>query len=258
MQDPVADRGQFPTAEWDVRVDLAAAHRIAHAQGFSEGIFNHLTALVPGGKDQFLALPFGLHWAEATASGLLSVGFDGRVLRGQGEVERSCYSIHFPIHQMRPDAPCVFHTHMPFCSALTRLEDPTLQAIGQTEVSFINDVAYDSDYTGFARDPSEGERLGKVLGDKHILFMGNHGVLVLGRSVGEAYDRLYYLERACQAQIYAMWTGQKLKYISEAVTARTSQQFGKVPHYYGRPHYELHFDALKRLLDGPPKTRFDE
>src|SRR5262249_32235139 len=129
---------------------------------------------------------------------------------------------------------------------------------GQTEVSFINDVAYDHDYSGFARDPSEGERLGKVLGNKNILFMGNHGVIVLGGSVAEAYDTLYYLERACQVQIYAMWTGQKLKYIPEATTSRTSNQFGAVPRYYGRPHYELHFDALKRLLEGPPKTRFDD
>ena len=88
--------------------------------------------------------------------------------------------------------------------------------------------------------------------------MGNHGVLVLGRTVGEAYDRLYYLERACQVQLYAMWTRQKLKFISREIASHTSKQFGEVPKYNNRPHYELHFDALKRLLKGPPVTNFDD
>ena len=256
--EPETKRGKFSATEWNQRVDLAAAYRIAHQQGFSEGIFNHLTALVPGQTDKFICLPFGMHWSEATASSLLTADFSGTVLRGAGELERSAYCIHVPVHRMRPDAPCVFHTHMPYASALTRLEDSQLLAIGQTEVSFINDIAYDKHYSGFARDPSEGERLGKVLGNRSILFMGNHGVLVLGRTVGETYDRLYYLERACQVQLYAMWTERKLKFISREITSHTSRQFGEVPLYNTRPHYELHFDALKRLLKGPPTTHFDD
>lgn len=252
------NRTGFTEAEWAQRIDLAAAHRIAHVQGFSEGIFNHLTARAPGLDDRMVCLPFGMHWAEATASELMTIDFTGRVLAGRGEVERSMYCIHAPVHRLRPDAACVFHTHMPFASALTRLEDPRLLAIGQTEVSFMNDIAYDQDYSGFARDPSEGERLGTVLGSKNILFMGNHGVLVLGRSVAETYDRLYYLERACQVQLYALWTQQELRYVPQEVIAHTTQQFDNVPLYGNRPHYELHFDALKRLLKGPPKRQFDE
>lgn len=252
------DRTLFTTPEWEQRVDMAAAHRIAFQHGFTEGIYNHLTALVPGETDKYVCLPFGMHWAEATASSLLTVDFAGKVLKGHGEVERSSYCIHMPVHRMRPDTMCVFHTHMPYASALTRLEDPQLQAIGQTEVSFMHDIAYDKDYNGYARDPSEGERLGKVLGNKNILFMGNHGVLVLGRTVGEAYDRLYYLERACQVQLYAMWTGQKLKYIPSEITDRTMKQFGATPKYGKRPPYDLHFDALKRLLKGEVKESYDD
>jgi len=249
---------QFSPAEWQQRVDLAAAHRIAHLQGLSEGIFNHLTALAPGTTDRYVCLPFGTHWSEATASALLSVDFNGKIVKGRGEVERSTFCIHVPIHRVRPDAPCVFHTHMPYASALTRLENSRVLPIGQTEVSFLGDIAYDDHYSGFAREPGEGERLARILGDKHILFMGNHGVLVLGRTVGETYDRLYYLERACQVQLYAMWTQQKLKQVPADMVSHTAMQFDTVPRYAGKPHYELHFDALKRLLKGPPQTSFDE
>src|ERR1700676_4564750 len=108
---------------------------------------------------------------------------------------------------------------MPYASALTRLEEPEILPIGQTEIGFLNEVAYDREYTGLAYDPVEGERLAGVLGDKSILFMANHGVLVCGETVAEAYDRLYYLERACQAQIYAMWTGRPLKTVPHHIVA---------------------------------------
>src|SRR5258706_2464109 len=100
---------------------------------------------------------------------------------------------------------------MPFAIALTGLDDPRIKSIGQTEIGCLDEIAYDDSYTGLAFDPSEGERLAGVLGKKSILFMANHGVLVCGKTVAQAYDRLYYLERACQVQLYAMWTQQKLK-----------------------------------------------
>src|SRR5919202_2168055 len=116
------------------------------------------------------------------------------------------------MHRRLPHAACVLHTHMPFASALARLENPQLQPVGQTEVGFLAQTAYDDRHTGLAFDPAEGERLAAVLGpEKSVLFMANHGVVVVGRTVAEAYDRLYYLERAAQVQLYAMWTGQRLK-----------------------------------------------
>ncbi len=237
------------TTEWRVRVELAAAHRIANVQGLNEGIFNHFTVNVPGKPGRFYVIPFGLHWSEAKASQILEVDYDGNVVSGEGDCERSAYCIHAPIHKLNPDATCVFHTHMPFASALTRLENGRLEPTGQTEASLAGMSAYDDIYTGLALDPAEGARLAGVLGDKKILFMANHGVLVIGKTVAQTYDRLYYLERAAQVQIYAMSTGRTLKYIPEAVVEHTREQFRNAPQYGGRPAYEIHFDALMRVLD---------
>ena len=147
----------------------------------------------------------------------MEVGIDdGEVKRGEGEVERSCYCIHAPIHKALPQAKAVFHTHMPYASALTRLEDPRIKEIGQTEVGLSGEIAYDDEYTGPALDPAEGARLAGVIGDKSVLFMANHGISTVGETVADAYDRLYYIERAAQVQIYAMWTGQQLKQLPDA------------------------------------------
>src|SRR3954454_8241733 len=100
-------------AQWQARVDLAAAHRLCVREGFHEGIFNHLTARVPGHDDRYYQIPFGLHWSEVTASAFMEVGYDGTVRAGQGLVEESCYCIHAPIHRLVAGATAVFHTHMP-------------------------------------------------------------------------------------------------------------------------------------------------
>jgi ribulose-5-phosphate 4-epimerase/fuculose-1-phosphate aldolase len=236
--------------EWQARVDLAAAHRLAYMHGLSEGIFNHLTLTVPGRSDRYYQIPFGMHWSEVTASAFMEVGIDdGKVKRGSGDVERSCYCIHAPIHKALPQATAVFHTHMPYASALTRLEDPRIKEIGQTEVGLIDAIAYDDQYTGPALDPAEGERLVRCIGNKTVLFMANHGVTTLGGTVAEAYDRLYYLERAAQVQIYAMWTGQPLKQLPDAVVEKTKRDIGGAIFYDGPGSAQRHLDALKRILD---------
>ena len=243
-------RGAADRAERQVRVDLAAAHRLAVTHGFSEGIFNHFTAAVPGRDDRYYQIPFGLHWSEVTASSLMEVGYDGAVLRGEGEVEASAFCIHAPIHRLIPRHACVLHTHMPFASALARLEDSRLLALGQTEIAFLDIVAYDENYSGLALDPAEGERLARVLGpDRAVLVMANHGVIVCGETVAEAYDRLYYFERACQVQLYAMWTGRPLKEVPPPVVAHTLRQYAGSPVYGGKPAADHHLAALKRLLD---------
>jgi ribulose-5-phosphate 4-epimerase/fuculose-1-phosphate aldolase len=246
---PIA-REECTDAEWEARVDLAAAHRLAVMHGFHEGIFNHLTLVVPGKPDRYYQIPFGMHWSEVKASSFMEVGIDdGKVKRGAGDVERSCYCIHAPIHKALPQAAAVFHTHMPFTSALTRLEDPRIKEIGQTEVGMMDKIAYDDEYTGPAFEPEEGERLARVIGDKTILFMANHGVSTVGKSVAEAYDRLYYIERAAQVQIYAMWTGQRLKKLPEPVVAKTRNVDAGARYYTGLTPAERHFEALKRILD---------
>ncbi|MFK7964027.1 MAG: class II aldolase/adducin family protein [Burkholderiaceae bacterium] len=238
----------YSDLEWQARVDLAAAHRLAVMHDMHEGIFNHLTLNVPEKNDRYYQIPFGLHWSEVTASCFMEVSYTGEVLRGEGEVEQSCLCIHAPIHQRLPEhAAAVFHTHMPYASALSRLEDPRIKPIGQTEVLLSGLIAYDMDYTGPAFDPAEGERLAGLFGDKKILFMANHGVATVGGSVAEAFELLYYIERAAQVQLYAMWTGQKLLPMKPEVETITRNMKGQ-SFKKGKP-YVYHFEALKRMLN---------
>ncbi|GAA4332250.1 aldolase [Pigmentiphaga soli] len=236
--------------EWQARVDLAAAHRIAVMHDLAEGIMNHFTLVVPGKPDRYLHMPFGLHWAEVTASCFMEVSLeDGRILKGDGRIQRSAYCIHAPIHRLAPHAKCVLHTHMPYASALTRLKDPRIKLIGQTEIGVARDAVYDMHFDGPVRDVEEGERLARVLGDKNILFMANHGVLVTGRTVAEAYDRLYYLERAAQVQMYAMWTNQELLDCTEEAVTRTARIYSENVITGSKSTWDLHFEALKRIID---------
>lgn len=231
------------------RIDLAAAHRLAVMHQFHEGIFNHLTMAVPGTTDRYYQIPFGLHWSEVTASSFMEVSYEGARLSGDGEIERSCYCIHAPIHRLVPTAACVMHTHMPFASALTRLKDMRILPVGQTELFIMRQTTYDDEYTGPAFDPKEGERLAGVIGDKGILLMANHGALTVGETIAQAYDRLYYLERVAQVQLYAMWTGQPLNPLPESVVEHCFAEYKNFPQYGNKPAEEHHFDALKRMLD---------
>lgn len=246
--------GPAAEAVREARIDLAAVHRLAVWHDLTEGIYNHFTVAVPGQPGQFFVPPFGLHWSEIKASELLTVDFDGKVLDGSGILQRSAYCIHAPIHAAHAKHAAVLHTHMPYASALTRLEDPQLQPLGQTEALLLDQIAYDPDYDGLARDWSEGERLARILGEKTILFMGNHGVLVTGKTVAEAYDRLYSLERAARVQLHALWTGRPLKALSGEQVAKAQRQFHHTPLHDAsssryKPGYQLHLEALRRLLD---------
>ena len=249
LESPATSELATSEAQWEARVELAAAHRLAVWHGFHEGIFNHFTLRVPGRNDRYYQIPFGLHWSEVTASCFMEVGYDGSLLAGQGEIEQSCYCIHAPMHRDLPSAAAVFHTHMPHASALARLEDPRVLPIGQTELGTIMDIAYDDTYTGPAFDPAEGARLACVAGDKGVLMMANHGVATMGRTVAEAYDRLYYLERTAQVQLYAMWTGRQLRYLPQPVIDATFKEYRTPRDYGGKPASQWHFDALKRQLD---------
>ena len=236
-------------AERSARVELAACYRLAERFGLNEGIDNHMTLLVPGHSDRFLLAPFGMHWSEVKASDFLVVDFNGRVLSGQGAVEDTALYIHQPAHRLSPQGRCVLHTHMPYATALCMLENPRLEMAVQTALGFYEDVAYDDTYNGLALDMTEGERLAAALGDKSVLMMANHGVLVVGKTVPQAFERLYFLERAAQAQVLALSTVKTLRVIPEPIIKMTLAQFAAGTTVGGRERSELHFDALKRVLD---------
>lgn len=235
-------------AEKQARVDLAASYRLAAHFGFNEGIDNHLTALVPGCSDRFLLAPFGLLWSEVRASDFLVIDFDGNVT-GEGLVEDTARFIHLPVHKLAPQARCALHTHMPYATALCLLDNPQLEMASQNSLGFYEDIAYEVDYNGLAFDTTEGERLARALGDKSVLMMRNHGVLVVGRTIPQAFERLYFLERAAMAQVMALSTGRALRLIPEAVVKATAAQFKTGGLVGGQDRAELHFAALKRMLD---------
>jgi ribulose-5-phosphate 4-epimerase/fuculose-1-phosphate aldolase len=230
------------------RVDLAACHRLAARFGFSEGIDNHLTLLVPGRRERFLLAPFGLLWSEVRASDFMELDFAGTTVAGQGLVEPTALYIHLAVHRQLPQATCVLHTHMPYATALGMLEDPQLRMAGQNAIGFYEEIAYVA-YNGLALDHTEGERLARALGEKSVLMLRNHGVLVVGTCVAQAFERLYFLERACQAQVLAQSTGGPLADIPAEVVRATAAQFRAESGIGGHSRADLHFAALKRQLD---------
>jgi ribulose-5-phosphate 4-epimerase/fuculose-1-phosphate aldolase len=235
-------------AEWKARVDLAAAHRLAVHYGYHEGIDNHFTVLLPGHTDRFLLAPFGLHWSEIRARDFRVVDFAGNVLSGEGPVEDTAFHIHAPIHAARPDVACVMHTHMPYATALSILEAPELLMASQNAIGFAGLMAC-CDYSGFALDNAEGRRMAAALGDKSVLLLRNHGVAVTGASIAEAFNTLYFFERAAMTQILAQSSGQKLRLVPEPTLSLTVEQYTTSAKVEGLDRIELHFAALKRTLD---------
>lgn len=224
------------------RADLAAAFRLAARFGWHESIANHFSLAVTDDGGRFLLNPWGLHFSEIRASDLLVVDTKGKVVEGEGKVDRTAACIHGPIHARLPHARCVLHTHMPYATALSSIEGMRIEPIHQNGTRFYDQVAYDDDYGGLALEVDEGERICAALGNKSVLFMANHGVTVVGRSVAEAFDDLYYLEMACRNQVLALSTGGKLKRMPEEVARKTAEQWRQC----WEP--ETHFAALKRIL----------
>jgi ribulose-5-phosphate 4-epimerase/fuculose-1-phosphate aldolase len=230
--------------EQAARVDLAAAFRLAVRLDLHEGVCNHFSAMLADGRT-FLLNRYGLHWSEVTASNLLALDAEGRILAGEGEYEKTAFWIHSRLHLAHPHAACVLHTHMPHATALTLLEEGRLEMVEQNALRFHNDIAYDDTYNGLVVDEAEGDRLARVLGHKRVLFLANHGVIVVGATIAEAFDSLYYLERACRLQVLARMMGGKRRPVRADVIERTYRMLRQDAPQYAAAH----FSALKRVLD---------
>jgi ribulose-5-phosphate 4-epimerase/fuculose-1-phosphate aldolase len=236
-----------PDAVRLAKIHLAAAHRLAVLHELEEGIDNHFTVTVPGHDDRYLILPFGLHWSEARASDMIVFDEAGATLEGEGVVERSAQCIHAPVHRVC-GARVVMHTHQTWAYALNMLQDNRLLPSSQSAAFFYGRIAYDDTYAGSADTIEEGERLARVIADRRVLFMKNHGVMVTGDTVGQAYRRLYMLERVCRGQLLAMATGKPLGLLSDAVIAQV--QGPHVDDRHPRAERErLFFEAMMRILD---------
>jgi ribulose-5-phosphate 4-epimerase/fuculose-1-phosphate aldolase len=238
-----------PTADalGQAKIHLAAAHRLAAIHELDEGIDNHFTVTVPGREGQYLILPFGIHWSEARASDLFVFDEAGRTVEGEGVVELSAQCIHAPIHRIT-GAKVVMHTHQTWALALNMLEDNRLVPASQTAAFFHGHIAYDDHYQGTADSLEEGERLARLIGNKQVLFMKNHGVLVVGDTVAQAYRRLYRLERICRNQVLAMSTGRPLQVLDEEIVARV-QAISPDDRHSRAERERLFFEAMMRVAD---------
>jgi ribulose-5-phosphate 4-epimerase/fuculose-1-phosphate aldolase len=230
---------------WQARVDLAACLRMAARLGLEEGICNHFSSVVPGHPDLFIVNRLGWAFQEATASSLLICDFEGNVVAGDGVPEATAFYIHARLHKMAPRVGAAFHTHMPNATALSMVEGEPLVWAGQTALKFYGRVAVDENYNGLALDESEGDRIAAVLGDKDILFLKNHGVMVCAPNIAGAWDDLYYLERAAEVQLKAMGTGRRLLPVLPAVAAEAARQMRE-----GDPESaRMHLESIRRVLD---------
>ena len=198
--------GKVPDEEWRIRVDLAAAYRLVAHHGWDDLIFTHMSARIPGPEHHFLLNPYNLMFEEVTASSLVKVGFDGVPVEPSPFITNPAgFTIHSAIHMARPDAQAVIHLHTPHGQAVSAHSEGLL-ALTQTAMLVREDVAY-HDYEGVAVDLDERERIVADLGDKGAMLLRNHGTLAVGETVGEAFLKIYFLERACQAQILALSAG---------------------------------------------------
>ena len=228
------------------RLDLAAAYRLAVRFGFHEGIDNHFSFLLPGRDDLMLLNPYPLHWSEVTASNLILVDLQGTRVEGVHQVEPTALHIHAPLHRANPGGfRCLLHTHMPYATAIACRQGGRMEMLHQTSTRFADDVAYLEDYNGLVLDGAEGGRIARTMADKNVLFMANHGVIAAGRTVAEAFDRLYFLERACQVQVLAETGSHPLARLSPRTTDYLRRQRTGGEDLAA----ERHFAALKRILD---------
>jgi len=224
------------------RVDLAAIFRMAARLGMHEGVCNHFTVMLPGRR--FLINPKGTHFERITASGLLVIDEHGRTVEGTGRPPTTGYAIHTRIHLNHPAAKVVLHLHAPYSTALTAIEGGRLEMIHQNSTRFYDEIAYDDHFNGIADATVEGERMAEAMGGKRILFLANHGVVVVGDTIAQAFDDFYYLERACQVQVLAMQTGRKLNVMPDAMARATHEQFARFT-----VNAELHLEEIRRILD---------
>lgn len=205
--------------EHQIRVDLAACYRLHAELGWTDLVFTHISARVPGSAHHFLINPFGLAFDEVTASNLLKIDVDGnKVDPSPHPVHHAGFVIHSAVHMARPDVGCVIHAHTRSGMALSALQCGLLP-LTQHAMMFHGRVAY-HESEGFATDLEERQTLASDLADKPVMILRNHGTLVAGRTIAQAFSMMWHLERAMQAQMDAMASGQPLQMPAAGVAER--------------------------------------
>lgn len=245
-------RTSVSDAEWQARIDLAACYRLTDHYGMSDMIATHISARVPDAPDQFLVIAHGLLFHEVTASSLLKVALDGRVILAPRfpdglpdyNLQPAAFVIHSALYLARPDIMAAMHTHTIAGMAVSALQCGLLP-LTQTATRFTSRLAY-HDFTGPERDPAERGRLAEHLGQRNIMILRNHGLLTVGPSAAEAFNLMFGLERACRAQLAAMACNTPLNLLPQDITDKSEAAYAPgATRAYGRKEWP----GLLRMLD---------
>jgi ribulose-5-phosphate 4-epimerase/fuculose-1-phosphate aldolase len=231
---------------YEERVDLACAFRWTARLNMHEAVANHFSLAVNDDGTKFLMNPNQVHFSRVKASDLLVIDAnDPETLSGPNAPDPTAWGLHGAIHRNVPHARCVMHVHSIHATVLASLADSTLPPIDQNSATFYNRHVVDAHYGGLAFE-EEGERCSALLTDPKVkvMVMGNHGVLIIGDSVGDAFNRMYYFERAAETYIKALWTGQKLRVLSDEIAEKTAKELDDYPGQADR-----HLAELKAILD---------
>ncbi len=233
--------------EWKVRCDLAALYRLVAHHRMTDLIYTHISARLPGPENHFLINQYGVMFHEMRASDLVKIDYDGNVVGDDNQSRRvnaAGFCIHSAIHMARHDLACVVHTHTAAGMAVAAQKHGLLP-LSQHALKFYGHLAYHG-YEGIALDLDERERLVSDLGEHRAMILQNHGLLVAGRTIPEAFNNIYYLERACQAQVAALAGGTELVTPPEAVRLHTAEQFNREG---SLEHYEMMWESCLRLVE---------
>ncbi len=231
---------------WQERCDMAAAFRWTARLGMNEAVANHFSLAVNAEGTRFLINPNGRHFARITASSLIEIDANDPATMDRPDApDPTAWGLHGSIHRRLPHARCVMHVHSIHATVLASLADSRLPAIDQNTAMFHNRVVIDEQYGGMAFE-EEGARCAALLADPKVttMVMGNHGVLVIGQTVAETFNRLYYFERAAETYIRALQTGQPLRHLPEGVAEKTAQEWEAYPSFA-----DAHLRELRAILD---------
>jgi ribulose-5-phosphate 4-epimerase/fuculose-1-phosphate aldolase len=231
---------------WEERVDLAASFRWTERLNMHEAVANHFSYAVNDDGTQFLMNPNQVHFRRIKASDLLLLNAnDGTTLDVPNAPDPTAWALHGSIHRHCPHARCAMHVHSIYATVLACLSESELPAIDQNTAMFFNRTVIDKEFGGIALE-EEGERCAQLFSDpkKTVMIMGNHGVMVIGQTVAETFNRLYYFERAAETYIKALQTGRALRLLSDEIAEKTAQEIEDYPGQADR-----HFEELKAILE---------
>ena len=236
---------------WTERVDMAAAFRWTARMNMHEGVANHFSLSINEDGTRFLMNPNQTHFSRIKASDLIIVDAnDPDTLDGPDAPDPTAWGLHGGLHRHCAHARCAMHVHSPYATALAILADSTLPPVDQNAATFYDRIVVDENYGGLAFE-EEGERCAQLFDDpkKKVMVMGNHGVMVIGETVADTFNRLYYFERACMTYILALQTGKPLRTLSHEVAEKTARELETYPEQDAR-----HLTELKAILDEEGST----